>query len=129
MMKHWFLDCIARRGETPAFVSESEIVTYEGLADRVRTWNERLDSFAISNGDTVIVLGDHSASSFALLIALAARRAIIAPLTSLPRSTLADRCNTAGADWLVDCLDPDGPHFERFAPEMRPELGEVLRAQ
>jgi acyl-coenzyme A synthetase/AMP-(fatty) acid ligase len=126
-MQHWLLDRIAARGERVAFVSEDETVTYVGLASLVRSWDERLASYAIPEGHTVVVEGDHSASCFALLLALAARQCIVVPLTSLPRDVLEDRCKTAGADWLIDCLHLGDMRFEPFEASARPSMGAILR--
>jgi acyl-coenzyme A synthetase/AMP-(fatty) acid ligase len=63
-----------------------------------------------------------------LLVALATRGAIVAPLTSLPRPVLEARCRTAGANWLIDCLAEGEARFERMEPEAEPVLLARLRA-
>lgn len=127
-MKHWFLDRVAGRGEAPAFVFGGETISYGDVAARARAWADALEAQGVGEGDVVVVQGDHSPDSFSLLLALAARRAIVAPLTALPRVVLAARCATAGADWLIDCLADGGARFERHTAEAAPELIGALRA-
>ena len=127
-VNHWFLDRVAGRGEAPAFVFEGGMISYAGVADRAWQWMEALDAEGVRAGDVVLVQGDHSPASFALLLALAARRAIVAPLTALPPGVIEVRCRTAGADWLIDCLGADGPRFERRSPDAVPALVGTLRA-
>jgi len=116
-MTDWFLDRIAARADRLAFVSEAERVTYGALAQQVRDWAGMVEAAGIAPGHAVVVPGDHSARCFALLIALAARRAIVIPLTAMPDGVLAQRCHTAAADWVVDCLSAEGPRITRRQPE------------
>ena len=127
-LTHWFLDRIAARGETRAFVLADGSVSYAVLAKQAASWLARLEAAGVAPGDVVVVEGDHAPGSFALLLALAARGAIVAPLTALPRSVLEARCRTAGADWLVDCPATGEARFERLSPQGEPELVGHLRA-
>lgn len=127
-LNHWFLNRISSRGDAAAFVSDCETVSYASVAAVARQWLEKLAEAGVGAGDVVVVQGDHSPASFALLLALAVRRAIIAPLTALPRSLLDARCRTAGAHWLIDCLAPGGGRIERLAPAASSHLVASLRA-
>ena len=122
-VKHWFLDRVAGRGDAPAFLFGGETISYAAIAERAREWGERLDAAGVGAGATVVIQGDHSPCSFALLLALAARRSIVAPLSALPPGVLDARCRKAGADWLID-----GTQIEPRRPETVPLLVEDLRA-
>lgn len=127
-MTHWFIERIARRGDAPAYIGDGGVVSYATLASETRAWAGTLDAQGVGAGAVVVVQGDHAPSSFALVLALAARGAIVVPLSALPRPGLEARCRTAGADWLVDCLASGGARFERLAPEGASELVSRLRA-
>ena len=128
VLNHWFLDRIAARGEARAFILEDRCVSYAALGSEAFAWLEKLDAAGVAAGDVVVVQGDHSPKSVALLLALAARQAIVAPLTLLPRTVLEARCQTAGANWLINCLVDEEARFERMTPQAEPVLVAKLRA-
>ncbi|MFQ5566644.1 MAG: AMP-binding protein, partial [Paracoccaceae bacterium] len=126
-MTHWFLEKIASWGERTAFVFGDRTVSHLAFAGLAREWIDRLEQEGIGAGDVVVVHGDYSPASCALVFALAARRAIVTPLTGLPRDTLEARGATAGADWIVE-ISPDGAtRFERRSPAATPALVAKLR--
>lgn len=128
-MTHWFLEKIASWGERPAFVFGDRTVSHRAFAGLARQWSDRLDREGIGEGDVVVVHGDYSPASCALVFALAARRAIVTPLTPLPRDTLEQRSVTAGANCIVE-ISPDGTgRFERLSPAVTPALVEKLRGE
>lgn len=126
-MTHWFIDKIASWGDGPAFVIGDGIVSHREFADLVRRWSDRLGERGICSGDVVVVHGDYSPAACALMFALAAQRAIVTPLSPLPRETLQQRCATAGANFIIE-LSPDcSPRFERLPPAAMPVLVAKLR--
>jgi len=126
-MPHWFLEKIASWGERPAFVFGDRTVSHRDFSELAEQWSECLDREGIAAGDVVVVHGDYSPASCSLIFALAARRAIVTPLTPLPREILDQRCATAGAGCVVE-LSRDGvPQFERLAPVATPALVQALR--
>ncbi len=96
-MTHWFLEKIASWGERPAFEFGDRIVSHRAFAGLAEQWSDRLEREQIGAGDVVVVHGDYSPAACALVFALAARRAIVTPLTPLPRETLEQRSATAGS--------------------------------
>ena len=126
-MTHWFLDKIASWGERPAFVFSDQTVTHGEFATLAQQWSERLDNENVSRGDVVVVHGDYSPASCALIFALAARRAIVTPLMLLPSDILEQRCATAGANYIVE-FSPDGSsRFVRRSPAATPDLVKKLQ--
>jgi acyl-CoA synthetase (AMP-forming)/AMP-acid ligase II len=126
---HWFLEKIASWGERPAFVFGDRTVSHTAFAGLAQQWSDRLDREDIGAGDVVVVHGDYSPASCALVFALAARRAIVTPLTPLPRETLEARCATAGANRIVEISPDGGGRFERLSPAVAPALVETLRGE
>ena len=121
-MTHWFLEKIASWGERPAFVFGDRTISHTMFAGLVHKWSDRLDQENICGGDVVVVHGDYSPESCALVFALAARRAMVTPLTPLPRGTLEQRCATAGANCVIDVAPDGSPSFETLSPATAPVL-------
>ena len=98
---HWYLARLGSRGTAAAFIWDGGALSYDQLHVATRSWLERLDQQGIGAGDVVVILGDHSPSNFALLLALAIRKAVVVPLTKLPDELVRQRCNMACANWLI----------------------------
>lgn len=124
---HWFLERIGSRGNRPAFLSDSGAVTYDQLWKQANGWLKHLDRMNIANGDVVVIQGDHSPANFALILALAAQKAIVVPLTKLPGDVLQARCQLAGADWLIKNPDIGEVEFEHLATGTQHGLIDQLR--
>ncbi|NKB51777.1 MAG: AMP-binding protein [Rhizobiaceae bacterium] len=102
---HWYLERIGSRGNRPAFFWDGGSIAYDQLYVAAQEWMKQLDRRDISAGDVVVVQGDHSPSSFALMLALAIKKTIVVPLTKLPKAVLDARCAMADANWLI--INPD----------------------
>ena len=126
-MTHWFLEKISSWGERPAFVFGDRTVSHTAFAGLAREWLGRLEREGIGAGDVVVVHGDYSPGACALVFALAARRAIVVPLTPLPRDILEARCATAGANCIVEMSPAGAGRFERRSPAGAPALVAGLR--
>ena len=105
---HWYLARLGSRADKAAFIWDGGALTYDRLHDQTTAWLRRLEQDGIGPGDVVVVLGDHSPSNFALLLALAIRKAVVAPLTQLPQELIEQRCSMACADWLIDNQPKEG---------------------
>ncbi|MEP0940191.1 MAG: fatty acid--CoA ligase family protein [Rhizobiaceae bacterium] len=111
---HWYLARLGSRGDVPAFIWGGGAMTYADLFKATVSWLNRLKQQGIAASDRVVVLGDHSPSNFALLLALAIRKTVVVPLTHLPDEVLQTRCTMACANWLIsggghgDVGDSDG---------------------
>ena len=119
---HWYLERIGSRGDQPAFLWNAGSISYDQLFEQVHSWLQQLDQLDIGRGDVVVVQGDHSPSNFALILALAVRKAIAVPLTKLPDEVLVARCRMADANWLI--VDPDSgeSEFENLQTDSRHKL-------
>lgn len=122
MHEHWYLERLGSRGTALAFVSDGQLVTYAELHAEVLRWLERLRQDQISGGDVVVILGDHSPSNFALLLALAIRKCVCVPLTEMPQQVVNIRCDMAGANWLIDTTANDGQQTSKLSPELRSDI-------
>lgn len=104
---HWYLARLGSRRSAAAFIWDGGALTYDRLHAATLSWLARLDDQGIGAKDVVVVLGDHSPSNFALLLALAIRKAVVVPLTQLPGELVEQRCSMACANWLI-VNQPDG---------------------
>lgn len=126
-MSHWFLRRIAERGENPAFLSEAGAVSHRNFATLAERWLARLDAAGLRPGATVVVHADYAPESAALIFALAARQAVVVPLTPVDAATLEARAAIAGAEAVIE-VAPDGRHRTRHrAAEESPPLVAELR--
>lgn len=124
---HWFLERISSHGDRPSFVKAGQTVTHAQLADSARRWIQRLDAHGVHSGQVVVIEGDHAPQCFGLLLALALRKAIAVPLTTLPEQVLNMRCDMAHADWLITAPETDAPNFRRLAAAEAHPLLDQLR--
>lgn len=129
---HWYLARLGSRGDAPAFIWEGGSLAYDQLHCATLSWLNQLDEQGIGCSDVVVVQGDHSPSNFALLLALAIRKAVVVPLTDIPEEVLRQRCEMACADWLVvnqPAANGTGgiePRFQQLANDSQHALLSVL---
>jgi acyl-CoA synthetase (AMP-forming)/AMP-acid ligase II len=130
-----FFDRMTSYGDAEAIVDNGRSTSYGELLSLVDQWRGRLDDVGIAPGHVVALEGGHSARTTAALLALAERRAICVPMTSLPDDKRAEFVDVASAEAVVQ-LDRDGgkahvvdtgrrathPLYERLRAERRPGL-------
>lgn len=112
---HWLVDRIAEHGEKVFLHAPAGSITYRELGSAVQAMHRRVQQENIAPGEVLLVVGDYSANSIALLLALIASRAIVVPLTAMPEAELRRRAAIAQASRVVRDV-PGGPQFERLAP-------------
>ena len=69
-------------GQAPCLVAADTSVNYRQFAARVAQWEAELDKLGCDSGQVIAVCGDFSYDVCALIFALAARAAIIVPLST-----------------------------------------------
>lgn len=69
-------------GQAPCLVAADTSVNYRQFAARVAQWEAELDKLGCDSGQVIAVCGDFSFDVCALIFALAARAAIIVPLST-----------------------------------------------
>ena len=129
MDEHWYLKRLASRGAASAFVSDGRTVTYDRLYADVLQWRQRLDQHGIGRGDVVVLVGDHSPENFAILLALTQRKCISVPLTALPEQLLDERCDMAGADFVIDTLSKGSLRVRQLEPQLQSSLLRSFRSR
>nr|BFE60215.1 hypothetical protein GCM10020063_047410 [Dactylosporangium thailandense] len=95
---------LRERGGAVAMAGHGGTVTYAELAERSAGWLERLDRWAVAQGDVVAVVGAASPAVVSLVVALAVRGAVVVPFAPAdpPPPERARRIATACATRIVE---------------------------
>lgn len=104
----FLLERAAAAGKALAFVDDGRRVSYGELVEAVARYRSRLDGWGIAPGEVVVIVGDYSPEMYAFMLALAANRNVLAPLT---RDSVVERevvTEIAEAAWFVDFGEPHG---------------------
>jgi acyl-coenzyme A synthetase/AMP-(fatty) acid ligase len=121
----FLLDRFRAKGAAPALAWRGETLNYAGLADMVEERIRLLEGEGIGLGTPVILLGDFSFVSVALLLALIARRAIAIPLTPTMYQVLGEQSAEVGAEFVLDARAPEVA-IERRGAKPPNELYQIL---
>lgn len=103
----WLIERFRSEPERVAFVHEGRSVTYGEVVSLVADAGARLEWDGVVPGDAVAVVGDYSPEVFCTILALAARRCVVVPLT--PASVVEESValGVSGCDWYLR-FDDDG---------------------
>jgi acyl-CoA synthetase (AMP-forming)/AMP-acid ligase II len=100
----WLFDRMARAASSVALVWNDQRTTYAELVRRVSEWERELAALDIGPGTVVAIEGSFSPTAVSLLLALFARRAIVAPLTAAtrPQRAIHDSVAEVQATFTID---------------------------
>ena len=110
-----------------AVVWNDETYSYEWLLSRVGFWSERLATEYVDSGQVVLIEGDFSPNSIALLFALMNRGCIVIPL-SRHHPHQAQLIQTAEAELSIEISGDDAASIARLPRVASHPLYERLRA-
>lgn len=110
-----------------AVVWNDETYSYEWLLNRVGFWSERLTTESVDSGQVVLIEGDFSPNSVALLFALMNRGCIVIPL-SRHHPHRAQLIQTAEAELSIEISGDDAASIARLPRVASHPLYERLRA-
>ena len=97
----WLLDRFATAPETPAFIHEDRVVTYDQVGKTVEAFGVRLGAEGVSPGDRVALLADYSPEVFCLILALARNTSIVVPISPAAVVEEAAALAICGCDWFA----------------------------
>jgi len=103
----FLLDRFRANGDAPALAVRGELMSFGTLAELIEERTAWVERQGIGLGTPVILLGDFSFTSIALLFALIARRAITIPLTLATYQSLGDQLDDVAAEFLLDTRTAD----------------------
>ncbi|MFC3995593.1 class I adenylate-forming enzyme family protein [Nocardiopsis sediminis] len=111
-----------------AIVYNGTVHGYDELRRLVTEWDAFLDAQGVRRGDVATIEGVSSPLACAGLIALAARGAIVVPLTPLPEAKRAEFLDVASVEVVIRIGDDGDRQAERTGRTASHELYERLRA-
>jgi len=106
----WLLSRFATVPTHAAFVHQDRKVTYAQLLELISSFVDRLNHEGVRFGERVVVLGDYTPESFALMLALAQNSNIVIPLTRDSVVEVDAALAISGSDWLF-VFEVDGRAF------------------
>ena len=98
---HWLLERIAEHGEKIALHAAGGTATFAQLRAATDRSYARLEDEQVSSGEVVVLDADYGIDSLALLLALAANRNVIVPVTGLPVAEVEQRAAIVGAARVI----------------------------
>ena len=102
-----FLKKLQSKGERIAVIENESVFTYANLYKKIEQFLVEFEKSGIKGGQVVILYGDYSFYSIALLLALAANKNIVVPITKIPAQELDERKQESNAEWLIFVNDSD----------------------
>lgn len=127
-MSSSLIERMTRFGDTDAVVVDGVTHSYRELVRLVADWDAFLDTHRVRAGEVVTLEGATSALTCAGLLALAARGAVVVPLTPLPPAKRAEFLDVAAVEVVIRVDDAGGRACERTGRAASHELYERLRA-
>ena len=98
----WLIDRIAEHGDKVALHSATGSATFAGLHAAIGRMRARLQEERVNPGDVVVLAGDYGVEALAFLLALAANRNVIAPVSGIPRAEIEQRAAIVGARHVIE---------------------------
>ena len=123
----FFKDLFRVKAAKEALVWHGRSYDYAWLSDRITYWVDRLTSEGVRLGDVILLQGDFSPNSVAMLLALIDKSCICVPLNAErvhERDTLAD---TALASWIIEVDEKDSINIYRRQEVQGHELYDMLK--
>jgi acyl-coenzyme A synthetase/AMP-(fatty) acid ligase len=119
-----FINKIATFNEKVCIVEEDDKYTYAQLVEQIRTYQKGLTAHGVKRGAIVLLRGDYSFYSIALLLALAANACIIVPVTEIPDSETNARIVESSAEVVISV---NGNSYTVSSPPSLPKHSLVVR--
>jgi len=113
MSVDFLLNDFKNYSEIEAIVWKGEVYNYEWLSNEIYVWIESLTQNSICPGSVVVLEGDFSPRSIAILIALANQSCIIVPQNFSNRSKVGKRYSIAEVQTIVSVDENDNVSFSK----------------
>ena len=124
----FLLERFAENPERESVVWRDCVFDYRWLLDRIEHWGSELDTRGVQSQAVVVLEGDYSPNSLALLLALVRHRCVVVPLTGEQSTRRRNEClEVSEAEHLVRVSEDDGVEFEVLDRRATHPLYERLR--
>jgi len=98
----WMLDAIDEYGNSIAIIENGKEITYFDLSRLIGDSRLKLESFGITAGSRVALIGDFGATSVSLIISLISLRAVVIPLTEVSARRQETLLEVSAAEFVID---------------------------
>ncbi|MGM0534240.1 MAG: long-chain fatty acid--CoA ligase [Campylobacterota bacterium] len=99
---HWLLEKFSTFGDNIAVIDQGRGYTYAQLLERIETFKTLLQEKKVQSGEVVGLIGEYGFENIALLLALAANKNIIVPITPMPKEEMGERIEEAYVDVVAE---------------------------
>jgi acyl-CoA synthetase (AMP-forming)/AMP-acid ligase II len=112
-----------------ALVWRDRVFDYRWLLDRMKHWGSELDRRKVEGQAVVLLEGDYSPNSLALMLSLVRRRCVVVPLTEQSRIRRDECAEVVRAECLLRVSSHDDVEFQRLGQKASHPLYERLRKE
>jgi len=123
----FLLERFADNLERDALVWRDRVFDYRWLLNRIDYWDAELETRRVLGQPVVMLEGDYSPNSLALLLALIRRRCIVVPLTEQGRGRRDEYTDIVKAEYALRVSDDDEVEFQRLGYDGQLPLYDRLR--
>lgn len=109
----FLLDRFRSAGDAQAFIWGGTPYTYGWVLEEIGFWDRKLIQWEIPAGSVVVINGDYSPYAVSLLLALASRRCIVAPIVPRGSVSSVDLLEIANVQYLINLTDAKAPTLTR----------------
>ncbi len=127
MFIDFLLKVFEEKPDADAIVWKGKVSGYGWLRERIEYWRKRLEGENVKPGTVVVLEGDFSPNSIALLLALTEMRAIIVPLTKIVKAKREEFIQIARGEKLILLSEDDEAEISDLPYEAKGELFETIR--
>lgn len=125
----FLLERFAENPGREALVWRRRIFDYRWLLDRIAYWGSELEKRQVEGQAVVLLEGDYSPNSLALMLALALRRSIVVPLTEQSERRREECAEIVRAEWSLRVSSDDEVEFQRLGRLASHPLYDRLRQE
>lgn len=127
MYVDFLIDVFKENLAAEAMVWKGRTIAYSWLLDRINFWIADLESRSIKPGTVVVIVGDYSPNSIALMLALIQKNCIVVPLTVLNEAKRNEYIGVAMAEVCCTIDAEDNATFTTYLRTAEHEYYEYLR--
>jgi acyl-coenzyme A synthetase/AMP-(fatty) acid ligase len=124
-----FLARLREQPDAEAIAWRDRVATYRALGAELDAATARLDAEGVAAGEVVGLRGNYSPRTIALMLALAARGAIVVPISPAAMVESEDLFDIAEPERVIDVDGDDDVRFARRGPRSGHALYATLRAR
>lgn len=127
MFLEFLKDVFLEKADAVAMIWHGRPYQYVWLRSALECWVERLTSEGVRSGDVVLLQGDFTPNSVAILLALIEKGCIAVPLSAERIHEREALSKIALASWMIEVDEEDSVNINRQQVQQSHELYDLLR--